>query len=424
VKVCYAPDVPTDSHVEQEVEKFLSNVPTLEGVVGSPVAIFQDGRSHSYYIRCGIGAAVVAPLLDLDARLIPNSPDSFRANRDLLLDHDTFKKMKGDAVEGREFSDIIVEYCDSYTPGKPLKVWGGQHRSLAIQDALASGSKSRYHGFRIYFSLTKEQRTEVALISNTNIAISNDLFDRQLEENLVGPNLRKWCEAAGLLDAKEDFPAQGSRAERITTKLARSFMVNFFKGKAAGEAIGKEGLDKNFYEPYLCSSGATLDGQYEKLVKQEGAGLWKNLALLEAAKAFAALHAAQYKAITQSKQQITNLKGFRLKALTPSVLTAWAFAAGLLQVDPTRLKAHFKVASVKGWPDPLNAKEMSNFHHDEDAPTYRGLGTRTDLKDRQRMAQVFLARSKDADRVFDKKLLDQAVSQVVGLKALAKGYSA
>jgi hypothetical protein len=39
------------------------------------------------------------------------------------------------------------------------------------------------------------------------------------------------------------------------------------------------------------------------------------------------------------------------------------------------------------------------------------------------MAQVFLARSKEPEQTLTKKLLDQAVSQVVGLKVLERGYS-
>jgi len=106
------------------------------------------------------------------------------------------------------------------------------------------------------------------------------------------------------------------------------------------------------------------------------------------------------------------------------VITAWSYVAGLLQGDAQRLKVHLRVPNpAKGAPDPLNAVEMSRFKHDEDPQTYRGLGTRSALKDRQRMAQVFLARSKDAGATLDKKLLNKAVSQVVGVKALQKGYT-
>ena len=72
--------------------------------------------------------------------------------------------------------------------------------------------------------------------------------------------------------------------------------------------------------------------------------------------------------------------------------------------------------------DPLNAVEMSQFKHEQDPPTYRGLGTRSAIKDRQRIAQLFLAKSCNKNVVLDKQLMNKAVSQTVGLLALLKGY--
>lgn len=164
----------------------------------------------------------------MNAKLNPSDAESFRANRELLTEHNTYKRMLSDAKDGREFNDIIVEYAKSYTPDKPLKIWGGQHRARAIKEAYDQTKISRNHGFRIFFDLTKQQRTEIALISNTNIAVSNDLFDRLQEETFVGLKLRKWCYDVGLLKAEDDFPDQGSRSEKITVKLARTFITNFF----------------------------------------------------------------------------------------------------------------------------------------------------------------------------------------------------
>ena len=67
--------------------------------------------------------------LDFDARIQVDDENAFRSNRELLLDHSTYMKMKDDASKGREFNDIIIEYNISYNPIKPLKIWGGQHRS-------------------------------------------------------------------------------------------------------------------------------------------------------------------------------------------------------------------------------------------------------------------------------------------------------
>ena len=412
-----------DSKVETEVNQFLEQVKTHEQQSNSPIIIYQDGKKGSYYIKCTIPAKVVCNLLDLNARLDPTNDASYRANRELLLKHHTYQRMRTDAEEGREFHDIIVEYSKVYNPEKPLKVWGGQHRSKAIQEALEVKDVSRYHGFRVYFGLSKEQRADLALISNTNISVSNDLFDRQLEETLVGTQLREWCVLVGLLNQGEDFPDQASRSERISVQLTRTFIVNFFRGKAEGTKLEERELDRHVYEPYLCQSGAFLDPKYEEVLRQFGRDLWDNPELIEFGKAFAILHRAQRDAVEKG-ERIENRKGFRNKALTASVLTGWSFVAGLLQSHPQRQNNLLQIPKVtKECPDPLNAKGMSTFHHDQDEATYRGLGTRSSIKDRQRMAQVFLAKSTSPDNVLDKGLLNKAVSQVIAIRALQRGYA-
>ena len=404
------------------VKAFLGDIDTAEKAKNAPIFIYQDGVKKSYYIRCAISGETMSKVISLDARLNPQSGETFRDNREVLTTHNTFLRMKADAENEREFNDIIAEYITSYLPEKPLKVWGGQHRSRAIIDAFLQKKVSRYHGFRVYFCLSKEQRTELALISNTSIAVSNDLFDRQLEETFMGPYLRRWCTKVGLLKQGEDFPDVGSRAEKITTQSARSFVVNYFKGKQTGEQLDKDQLDRNVYEPYLCQTGIFLDEEYRKLIEQMGSKLWVDGGLLEAGKTFAKLHKAQYEAIRKSP---INFRLYRMKALAPSVLSAWSYVVGLLQSHPSRLQVHLTVPQPpKGVPDPLNAVEMSKFRYYQDIETYRGLGTRSIMKDRQRMAQVFLARTIDPEATLNNKLLSQAVNQVTALKFFSRGYTA
>jgi hypothetical protein len=421
MKIAFSRDAAPDEGVAATVKEFLEGTPTLEKAGAAPVLVFQDGVRKSYYIRCAVSGETMARAVSLDARLNPGSGETFRDNREILVSHNTFLRMKEDAADQREFNDIIAEYITSYLPERPLKIWGGQHRSRAIIDAFEAKKVSRYHGFRVYFRLSKEQRTELALISNTSIAVSNDLFDRQLEETYLGPHLRRWATRVGLLRRGEDFPDVGSRAERITTQGARSFIVNFFKGKQTGAQVAAEQLDRNVYEPYLCQTGISLDEEYRRLTEKMGSRLWTDRGLAEAAGAFAGLHRAQYAAVKKSD---ANFKVFRMKALVPSVLTAWSYVAGLLQAHPERLEVHYAVpAPPKGAPDPLNAQEMSRFRYYQDVETYRGLGTRAIMKDRQRMAQVFLARSIDAAATLDKKLLNQAVNQATALRFFSKGYT-
>jgi hypothetical protein len=421
MKIVFDKNGTRDKEVEKNVKQFLDKTDTLEKSDDLPVYIFQDGVKKAYYIRCTVSGETMSNIVSLDARLNPESGDSFRGNREIMETHNTFRRMRADAENAREFNDIIAEYNTSYLPKKPLKIWGGQHRSRAIIDAYLEKKVSRYHGFRVYFCLSKEQRIELAMISNTSISVSNDLFDRQMEETYMGPHLRRWCVKAGLLQEEDDFPDVGSHAERITTQGARSFIANYIKGMRTGQQIPEMELDRNVYEPYLCQTGIFLDEEYQKIIEDIGDRLWSDRKLIEAGRAFTNLHRAQYQAIKQSK---TNFKVYRMKAMVPSVLTAWSFVAGLLQAHPARLKVHLTVPTPpKGALDPLNAAEMNQFRYYQDIETYRGLGTRAIMKDRQRMAQVFLARSIDANATLEKKLLNQAVNQFTALRFFKRGYA-
>ena len=422
MKILFDENAKSNPEVEKVVNKFLANVSTLEKNLDMPIVIFQDGKNGAYYIKCSITANNACTLVDLDAKLDVKNPESFRANRELLLKHRTYQTMKIDSEEGREFNDIIVEYNLAYNNTKPLKVWGGQHRIHAISEA--KSKSNRYHGFRIFFNLNKQQRTEVALISNTNIAVSNDTFDRMLEETLFGDFLRKWCQKVGFIEKREDFPSIGAKSEKITVKLARSFIVNFYLGKEKRNQLTTDAIDENVYEPYLTETGVTVDSKYKEIMDTLGEKLLTDAELLEAGKRFLVLHNAQYRAVKENKAKIVNRKSFKNKAFVESVLCGWAYIAGLLQSDKKRLQNHYRIPkTTANIPDPLNAFEMSKFKHDSDRPTYRGAGTRSSLKDRQRIAQLFLAKSLHDNCVFDKRFLDGAVSTVVGILALNKGYT-
>lgn len=406
--------------IKKLVSAFLDDISTLENEHNMPVVIFQDGANNSYYIKCNILASVASTIIDLNAKIDANDPECFRSNRELMLKHTTYLKMKNDASKGREFNDIIVECNHEYNKDKPLKVWGGQHRAHAISETLTYSN--RYHGFKVYFDLDKIQRTEVALISNTNMGVSDDTFDRMLEETTFGNILKKWCQKIGFLGEKEDFPDVGSRSEKITVKMARSFIVNYYLGIEKGGTIKSEDLDKNVYQPYIAETGVSIDAKYAELMNKKGDYILKDKNLIEAGKKFFELHKIQSEKVKESSK-IPNRKAYRNKTLILSVLCGWSYVAGLLQSHKKRLLNHYQIPVTNSKvPDPLNAEEMSNFKHDSDPPTYRGLGTRQSTKDMQRLAQVFLAKSLTKNCVLDKRFLQKAVSTVVGLNTLQKGY--
>lgn len=427
-KILFDDRAEKNPQAENQVATFLKQVTTLEVKHDMPVIIFQDGASSAYYIKSSLLASDAAKLCDLDAKLDVTSTDSYKTNRQLFLKHMTYKRMAADAMKGREFNDIIVEYTVEYAPETPLKVWGGQHRIKAISGAYTKSD--RYHGFRIYFNLNKVQRTEIALVSNTNISVSNDTFDRMIEETIFGGVLRKWCQKVGFLGENEDFPDVGSRSEKISVKKARSFVVNFYLGKERGRELNSSELDRNVYEPYLVETGVKTgtdreiiaDPTYEGIMNQQD--ILADEALLKAGQRFLALHNAQYRAVSDPKTSIKKVKGYKNKAFVESVLCGWSYVAGLFQSHPERLENHYRIPKTSGKiPDPLNAEEMSKYKHDKDEPTYRGLGTRSAIRDRQRVAQLFLAKSLEENVTIDSKFMDKAVSQVIGLLSLSQGYA-
>lgn len=428
IKILFDDKANKNSQAENIVSAFLERVTTLEVKHNMSVIIFQDGASGAYYIKSSLQASDAAKLCDLDAKLDVSSSESYKTNRQLFLKHMTYQSMLTDAIKGREFNDIIVEYNVEYAPDTPLKVWGGQHRIKAISEAYLKSN--RYHGFRIYFNLNKKQRTEIALISNTNISVSNDTFDRMIEETIYGGVLRKWCQKVGLLNENEDFPDVGSRSEKISVKKTRSFIVNYYLGQQRGRELKSNELDRNVYEPYLVETGVKIgigqeiiaDPNYTNIMKQYD--ILNDMSLLEAGQRFLALHNAQYRAVIDPKTSVKKIKGYKMKAFIESVLCGWSYVAGLLQSHPERLKNHYRIPKTSGKiPDPLNAEEMSKYKHDKDEPTYRGFGTRSALRDRQRVAQLFLAKSLEENVLIDQKFMDKAVSQVIGLLSLSQGYA-
>lgn len=421
-KIDFDSHAPANDEITRLVREFLTKAETLETELGLPILVFADGVNKAYNIKVSMRAFIAAPLCDLNAKLDASKPESLRANRELLTHNPTYLSMVADAKKGREFNDIIVEYDTNYETDRPLKVWGGQHRISAITQAV--NKSNRYHGFRIYFNLSVSQRSDLALVSNTNMNVSKDTRDRIIEETRYGNKLRDWARNIELLGPSDDFPdSRGTAGEKITVKRARSFIVNFYEANDVGAKLNAEQLDQTVYEPYLARSGV-VDPKYDAIMKERD--ITKDSALLEAGQAFAVLHHQQIAAAIKDPK-LAAKAAYRNKALIESVLCGWSYIAGLLQSHPDRLKNHYEVPQVapkRNITDPLNAYEMSTYkHRDLDPPTYRGLGTRTDLKDRQRLAQLFLAKSLKPDVVLNRSLMDQAVSQVVALQALAKGYA-
>lgn len=64
------------------------------------------------------------------------------------------------------------------------------------------------------------------------------------------------------------------------------------------------------------------------------------------------------------------------------------YVAGALHCNQERLKRHFRLVESSGH-DPLNAAALAAGRHKTDPTNYRGLGYRTDAKERGRLVELF-----------------------------------
>ena len=376
-------------------EEFIDRFSPYERENGIPLLVLFDNKSQAFYVVCHLQGNVIASKSDIDATLDPNESEEYKLNREIYTDNYAYRKMTTDASQGRSFEDLVVEYDTSYRPQKPLKVFGGQHRIEAISQNLEL-SGDTVHGLRVYFSLSVDQRYDVATANNTSIAVSNDLLDRMHEESL-GPELRDWCQSVGLLDTGQNFADRRSPEGIPTARIARTIIVNFYMGQKAEVAA-----------PVVCSSGPMLDKDYGQLRIEID---WKDKALYTLGQQFTTLHKLQRERIG-SRTADKSIE-FANKAMHPSVTAAWAFAAGAFQKNNKHLQAHYDlVKSVSAPNDPLNAKAMLNAKlRGVDKETYRGLGSRISGDEMGRVLELFIIQATEATKPGITPKLAQAAIQ-------------
>lgn len=97
------------------------------------------------------------------------------------------------------------------------------------------------------------------------------------------------------------------------------------------------------------------------------------------------------------------------KAINPAVLAAWAYVAGTLQYNEVRLKRHYALVDVTGH-DPLHVASLVKGRHKSDPDQYRGLGYRTDPKERGRFAELFFLQSENGAGI-SKANIDVTIAQ-------------
>ena len=369
-----------------------------------PLLLLHDIRSDAYYVTCHLDAESLAKKTDLEAVLDPQESEDYKLNRELYLDTQAYLLMEGDAHKGRSFEDIVVEFDTTYRNARPLKVFGGQHRVKAIREAL--GAKvDAIHGVRIYFGLSTEQRFDIATANNTSIAVSNDLLDR-MQEELLGADLREWCQAVDLLEKDQNFGDRKNAEGIPTVRVARTLIVNYIMGKGKAAAI--------FHEPVVCKTGAGIDKRYESVRRTID---WGDEALGEMGKQFAGLHRTQRDRVLGRPKD--SYLEFANKAIHPAVAAGWAYATGVLQASNRHLANHYSLPDSCAAPnDPLSARALLGARlKGVDPEHYRGLGARINSVELGRVVELFLLQATAAKRGIRLKLANAGIKTYHAKKA-------
>jgi hypothetical protein len=162
-----------------------------------------------------------------------------------------------------------------------------------------------------------------------------------------------------------------------------------------GMPVDPKDFDLTDTSPIVCPTGGP-DPEWDKL-KADHPKLWDDEKLLNAAKEFAAFINAQREAFKSQKKKKPK-PDFPEKALNMAVMGAWAYVAGMLHANLQRLNRHFSLRNSTG-KDPLNAAALAQGKHKSDEPNYRGLGYRTDPRERGRFVELFFLQAEDGQGI-------------------------
>jgi hypothetical protein len=393
------------------LDAFIKNCQPLEQ---ASLHLLADCCTDALFSECHIKASTLVKHGTVDVPLDPDDQAEYRANRDIAEDHIAYERMKADALSGRAFSNLVIEFQLTKDGEASLMVIGGQHRFHAIEEALPKAI-DEYHGVKVYFDLDTDQRLDVQLISNTNIAVSSDLLDR-MYETWAGPELRKWCQEVGLLSTGQDFADKRQRGQPITVRAARTFIMNYL----AGKDIDPEKFDQTITTPSIAKTG--VDDPDWKSLKEKHPEMWDDSDLKNAGTEFASLAKAQRRCFTDADTERRTNVDFAEKASNSAILSAWAYTSGILSRNPNRLKRHFALRESKGR-DPFNAAALAKGRHRTDPENYRGLGYRTDAKERGRLVELFFLQAEKGEGI-TKPLIDLAIKKFHAKQALSEVWEA
>jgi len=184
----------------------------------------------------------------------------------------------------------------------------------------------------------------------------------------------------------QDFSAKRDRGSAINVRSIRSFILSYYEGTK----VVHSNFENTDTTPILCRTGRP-DPDWETLRKSK-IDIWCDINLQKAAEEFVLLDDSQRMAIENvllhdDSKEVPYV--YTEKALTFSIMTAWAYVAGVLKENTLRLQRHYGLRKSVKERDPLNAAAMAKGRHKSDPENYRGLGTRNDAKERGRCVELF-----------------------------------
>src|SRR5690348_3444528 len=118
---------PSDREIPEAVVKrlneFLGSFRPYEITNGSKLSLYLDEKSEAFYVTCHLEGRILSHFCDIEASLEGEEEDEiYKLNREITEDQAAYKVMEKDALKGRSFEDMVLEYDTSYRPKKSLKV--------------------------------------------------------------------------------------------------------------------------------------------------------------------------------------------------------------------------------------------------------------------------------------------------------------
>jgi len=124
------PELKVEGKLRKVLEEFVAVLKPLEGI--DQMLLLKDARTKAVYCECHLRASAFIPVSTTDVPLDPAAQVSYRANREVVADHDAYHKMRSDAKQRRSFSNVVAEFTRGFDPEHPLKIIGGQHRTTPV----------------------------------------------------------------------------------------------------------------------------------------------------------------------------------------------------------------------------------------------------------------------------------------------------